>query len=535
MTGAAQDGRIFVVGIDGASWNIADRLIESGLLPNLRRLKEGGAYGDLESVIPFITTPAWKCYSTGMDPRMLGVYHWFAFDKKTKKAGFNTGLDFQARDVWDWLGELGKKSVVMNMPQTYPPRPIRGVMVSGIPAMNWSEYTWPKGLKQRLTSEFGYKIIPERHYLDPKSIEEIAAMVGSKFAAAIWLLESESPDFLHLTIFNVDAVQHYHWKGWDDGSDGAIPEVWKAIDAGLGELLKRIDLSRDHLLLVSDHGSTRLVRSFHLNHWLEAKGYLRFAPGKRAPLSLSGVASRLGIPKETAAKVFMRTGAVSRILFPSEKAWKSALGQEMPDAHGEQGILGRIASVDWGATKCICIGEGLIYITDTEHRDSVADGLRAELASLADPVTGAPAARLFSFEELYGPEAGETSPDLVLVPEPGYLVTDHLNKSSELWSDGGNWSGFHRRAGLFLMSGPDVKRGEVKGTRIYDVAPTILALAGAEPPAAMKGRVLKELLPQAMVAGRRLSASGGPAISEGAYSKKDEESILESLKRLGYA
>ena len=33
-----------------------------------------GCYGQLESIIPPITVPAWMCMATGQDPGSLGVY-----------------------------------------------------------------------------------------------------------------------------------------------------------------------------------------------------------------------------------------------------------------------------------------------------------------------------------------------------------------------------------------------------------------------------------------------------------------------------
>jgi predicted AlkP superfamily phosphohydrolase/phosphomutase len=64
--------KILVLGIDGASWNLVDDLIQAGNLPTIKKMKTKGVAKDLKSCLPFVTFPAWKCYSTGLNPGKLG-------------------------------------------------------------------------------------------------------------------------------------------------------------------------------------------------------------------------------------------------------------------------------------------------------------------------------------------------------------------------------------------------------------------------------------------------------------------------------
>ena len=43
-------------------------------IPNIRKLIEGGMHGDLASITPPITVPAWACAMTGKTPGQLGIY-----------------------------------------------------------------------------------------------------------------------------------------------------------------------------------------------------------------------------------------------------------------------------------------------------------------------------------------------------------------------------------------------------------------------------------------------------------------------------
>ena len=43
--------KVLIIGWDGATWDIATRLMEKGKMPNLKKLVENGAWGPLESSI----------------------------------------------------------------------------------------------------------------------------------------------------------------------------------------------------------------------------------------------------------------------------------------------------------------------------------------------------------------------------------------------------------------------------------------------------------------------------------------------------
>jgi predicted AlkP superfamily phosphohydrolase/phosphomutase len=68
------------------------------------------------------------------------------------------------------------------------------------------------------------------------------------------------------------------------------------------------------------------------------------------------------------------------------------------------------------------------------------------------------------------------------------LVSDHGEART---ADRFGWKGVHARDGLFLAAGPDVlTRPEWIDVSYYDVAPTMVTLRGARPPADLTGRVL---------------------------------------------
>ena len=119
--------KTLVIGLDCAAPEI---LLGDERLVNLRRLMAAGAYGRLESVIPPITVPAWMCLATSQDPGTLGVY---GFRNRTDHsyAGLSiaNSRSIQELAIWDQLAREGKRSVIIGVPPSYPPRKVNGICV----------------------------------------------------------------------------------------------------------------------------------------------------------------------------------------------------------------------------------------------------------------------------------------------------------------------------------------------------------------------------------------------------------------------
>ena len=68
-----QGPRVAVIGLDcGTPQLLFDDLAAE--VPNISKLMAEGMYGDLASITPPITVPAWACAMTGRTPGELGIY-----------------------------------------------------------------------------------------------------------------------------------------------------------------------------------------------------------------------------------------------------------------------------------------------------------------------------------------------------------------------------------------------------------------------------------------------------------------------------
>ncbi|NWG03348.1 MAG: alkaline phosphatase family protein [Syntrophaceae bacterium] len=113
--------RVFVIGLDGATFDLLDPWIKEGRLPNLKRMVEGSTYGRLGSTIPPVTPPAWTSFMTGVNPGKHGVFDFITFKPNSYKKVLVNSSHIRSKRFWDLAGAKGKKSIILYVPMTYPP------------------------------------------------------------------------------------------------------------------------------------------------------------------------------------------------------------------------------------------------------------------------------------------------------------------------------------------------------------------------------------------------------------------------------
>jgi hypothetical protein len=125
--GPEAGGRILLVGIDSADWDIIGPLVEEGKLPNLTALVESGVSCDLHSLEPKQKSPTiWATIATGKLPEKHGITDFM--DPLTKK--ILTSNVRTARTFWDIIGERGMTVTVIGWLVSWPAEVVNGYMVT---------------------------------------------------------------------------------------------------------------------------------------------------------------------------------------------------------------------------------------------------------------------------------------------------------------------------------------------------------------------------------------------------------------------
>lgn len=121
--GSDERARVLVFGIDGGTWDVMDELLAAGEMPNLKSLYDAGIHGVLESRPPALSPVVWSTIFTGKLPKEHGVANWKTSHSQHRKV----------KAVWDITSDAEIATHVFNVPSTWPPTPVTGVMLSGFP------------------------------------------------------------------------------------------------------------------------------------------------------------------------------------------------------------------------------------------------------------------------------------------------------------------------------------------------------------------------------------------------------------------
>lgn len=509
---------LYVVGLDGAEPSLLRRWADEGHLPAFSRLFEEGVSGGLETTLPPITFPAWKCYSTGKTPGKLGVYEWFAFDRDGPSIGTNDSSDFRSREYWDVLADKGYTPATLNMPTTHPPNTDDGVLcVAGSPASERGEFTKPASLKKELLEAVPeYRVKPDLvvGQASPNElVEEAKTLIDQRFDAAEWLAAEKGADPIHFTVFVTDTVQHRLWDRPE-----RIRELYEHIDKRLGRILDDPDAT---VVCMSDHGFTEIETTFYPNQWLATRGDL--VVGSDAT---KGALAKVGLTRERLKRFVDALGLVNL----AQSVIPESAQRYFPSESGRTAI--QDAAVDWTETKALSLGRGPIYLNDAAFEDAAAkrayrDELRAELRSLHTPDGSPVSAAVHNPDSFYTGDVPD-GPDLLVEYAEGVDAPESIG--GDVFGGHSDWLATHGRTGLFAAAGDSFGEGEVE-LDIYDLAPTLLHLLDEAVPVDTDGEVRSDLL-DGEAANRPVET--GPPSATAAGGRRAGAEVEETLRDLGY-
>lgn len=292
--------RACVIGLDGVPFDLLLKFAGDGVMPAMQQLAEKGHVHKMKASLPEVSSVSWTSFMTGTDPGHHGIFGFTDFRDHSYQIRFPNFLDVKAPTLFDQLGEMGLKSIVINQPSTYPARKIEGALVAGFVAIELARAVYPLSHLAAL-EKMGYQIDidTERARRDREFLwQELDSTLqgGLRAFQYFWRQEWNLFEFI---VTGTDQLHHYLWDAHADpghaGHAGFI-EYYRKVDGLIGQIAREFEeLTGDikGLYLLSDHGFTGIAQEVYLNAWLEHAGYLAFdnptpqrlaeiAPGTRA-------------------------------------------------------------------------------------------------------------------------------------------------------------------------------------------------------------------------------------------------------------
>ena len=464
--------KVFVIGLDCAP---PELLFDAWRreLPNLGKLMDGGAYGELFSSTPAITVPAWSSMTSGKDPGVLGFYGFRnRADYSYENRFIATGTAVKEKRVWDILGEAGKQSIVVGVPQTYPIRPLNGPLISSFltpsttsPTVQWTYPADLRGEVERLLAPEIYDVDVPEFRTDDKAfiLKQIYDMTRKRFKVLRYLLENKPWDFFMFVEMGVDRIHHALWAHHDathpkhdpdSPCKNAIKEYYLYLDQEIGTLLERLP-EETHTLVVSDHGVKKMDGGICVNEWLRRQGLLT--------LREEPPAGQLTTLEKTAVD------------WPQTKVW------------GDGGYYARIFLNVKGREP-----QGVIPQDEYEKfRDELAEKIKGIPAPDGRPLNTV----IFKPQEIYREVRG-VAPDLIVYFDNlGWRSVGSFGHGGiyTFDNDTGPDDANHAENGVYIYAPParDLGGKRLPAAQLMDFAPTVLNLLGVPVPADMQGKIIQ--------------------------------------------
>jgi predicted AlkP superfamily phosphohydrolase/phosphomutase len=398
--------------------------------------------------------------------------------------------------VWNISSEWGKRVIVANVPMTYPPEPVNGIMLSGYMAPDMSAHvTYPANFQEVLLEavpEYQIDLHPAISCGQTGDLTaEVIHMTKQRIAMQRLLLK-EDWDFFFLAHMGADRIQHMRWDELMTFNTREV-EYYRLLDESLGLALAAL-APDDLLIVVSDHGFQGARRKFYIQEYLYRRGWLHMKDD-----SARQRAEIIGFIRATIRALKLQK--LARRVFRQLRR-KGIM--EMEKEHHPA----RLPDLDWGRTRAwipsssgALAGYADIFFDDTVSEDEIQQ-LQDDLCSLRDPDNGQLLVTTAHREDAYG--RGLFAPKerhLIIQTGENTTLPTELGRRS-LWETRGSngrgvSSGVHHPEGVLYLYGAGVKHGiSIAPAHVYDIVPTILARIGVSLPDELEGKVLIDAFEQ---------------------------------------
>ena len=456
--------RVLVIGIDSATFDIINPMVERGWLPNFERLINVGVSADLRSTVPYVTAPGWTTMMSGVDPGKHGAFSMTTLDGYCPKPTDSRYV--KSKRVWDYLSEHGYKSLIINLPITYPPTPLNGWMVTGtLTPDQGSGFTYPESLKEHILSIFPNYVpeIPEGLHGTDAIYNGYASSVELRTEVFKYLLKKMDWD-LAVCVFNEpDKIQHKLFGIADE----KIWKLYSLMDRFIGFVLD--EFHDCEMIVASDHGGGPIYFGFNINQWLMEQGYLRLK-------YIVKMKNKIRRKRKTTELRSSISGSS-----PERKGFFNRYWDERYH-YGDYSTV-----FDMGRTRAFGMESGVRInlkgrepqgIVDPKDYDKMVESIIHNLTKIVDEKGNQIMENIASSEDLYGksPYISDSADVVFTIEKGGIHRVIHPSSST---FEPSIIPGDHRRNGIFIYRTARTESGfKIPTMDIGEITPIILFIMG---------------------------------------------------------
>lgn len=433
--------KVAVLGLDGVPFSLLQDFFAKGIMPRLAETAKSGTFLRMETSLPCISSVAWTSFMTGKNPGDHGIFGFTDVWPDKLALRLPSFDDIRSTVIWNALP--GKTSVVVNLPFTYPARPLNGILISGFVAPLFERSVYPQSMIAWLKSR-NYRIDvdavkgrQDRRFL----VRDLFETLKIHSEVMLALMERENWDLFIGVITGTDRLHHFFFDAAQDPSHPLhkdFIDYYRMIDSFFSRFVERCGKSA-RLIVLSDHGFTRLKTQVYLNHILKTMGYISFV--KSEPVSPEDI--------HPGSKAFAMDP--SRIYLNSKERFSHGA------LNSKEAEMIRISlKKELESLRLIDIG-----FLNPQGSDRPEDRVFT---------------RVLLKEDIFDGKCIAWAPDLVVIPRSGYDPKGALNVRAATMTD--IFTGMHTHDDAFLIvDDPDIGK-RLSQPRITDVFGLMMEVLG---------------------------------------------------------
>jgi tetratricopeptide (TPR) repeat protein/predicted AlkP superfamily phosphohydrolase/phosphomutase len=288
--------KVFVLGFDAYDWLIMDAVSETRSLPNIKRVRREGAWGNLRSIEPLVSPMIWTTMVTGVTPDVHGITDFLTKDESTGQDVPITSSMRRVPALWNITSLFDLTCGFVGWFASFPAEEVRGFVVTDRFAYHMFDpqgrrgarnvaaevLTYPPGLYEEIGP---LKVAPEdatgdlslylkgdigplKNEYSPDDTDSNLRLIISAYRTyenvMDRLYKSRRPDLFGVYFEFTDSVCHLLMRYMKppmagvDAEDyerygGGIAADYAEADRILGDVLAMVDDSTV-VMIVSDHG-----------------------------------------------------------------------------------------------------------------------------------------------------------------------------------------------------------------------------------------------------------------------------------------
>jgi predicted AlkP superfamily phosphohydrolase/phosphomutase len=300
MKNDSEKRKALIIGLDGVPYSLLNAYLEQGVMPRLRKiLDQGLGLHPMNASIPDVSSVSWTSFATGVNPGEHGIYGFVDLNPRDYSLYFPNSRDIHAPPFWEILGKTDQRtstlgdayrkkvqapcrSIIFNLPHTYPAVPIHGILVSGFVAIDLKKAVFPDSAYSYLKS-FNYQIDVEAETIrkDKKQfLNELFECFEMRKKAIDHFFLHEPWDLFLACITETDRLHHFFF---DAAMDRAHPfheefiEFYGALDDWLNMMFEefmKMSRGKGLFMVLSDHGFAPIKKEVYINPFLRKAGFL---------------------------------------------------------------------------------------------------------------------------------------------------------------------------------------------------------------------------------------------------------------------